>query len=90
MNCRTASSVCGAVGFAAIELLDARDELPPPNAEAENDDPSSEEPPPPPPAPLPLPLPLPAAEGSCGGWWRRRNRAPEGVRKAVMYAEAGG
>jgi hypothetical protein len=41
MNCRTASSVCGEVGFAAIELLDARDELPPPT---EKDEPSSDEP----------------------------------------------
>lgn len=31
----------------------------------------------------PRPLELPE-EGSCGGWWRRRKRAPLGVRKADM------
>lgn len=30
------------------------------------------------------------AEGNWGGWWRRRNRAPEGVRKADINAAAGG
>ena len=29
-------------------------------------------------------------EGSCGGWCSRRKRVPEGVRKAEMYAAAGG
>ena len=73
------------MGFAAIELLDAREDPPPPSAEAENDDPRSE--------PLPLPLPTipplppdapPVEEGSWGGWCRRRKRAPEGVRNAEM------
>jgi hypothetical protein len=47
MNWRTASSVCGEVGFAAIELDDARLELPLPKAEAEKLEPSKEEEPPP-------------------------------------------
>lgn len=36
------------------------------------------------------PRPPPVLEGRCGGWWRRRKRAPLGVRKAVIYAAAGG
>lgn len=43
MNWRTASSVCGEVGFAPIELDDALLELPPPRAEAEKLDPKSED-----------------------------------------------
>ena len=54
MNWRTASSVCGEVGFAPIELDDARLELPPPKAEAEKLAPSIEE----------DPLPVEAVEGS--------------------------
>lgn len=79
MNCRTASSVCGAVGFAAMLDAEAREPLPPPSADEENEDPRSEEDVPLVPAPGP-----PVEEGSCGGWCRRRKRAPEGVRKAVM------
>lgn len=46
-------------------------------AAPENDEPRSDEPP-------------VDADGSCGGWCRRRKRAPEGVRKAETYAAAGG
>jgi hypothetical protein len=67
MNWRTASSVCGEVGFAAMELVEPRARLP--------DEPSKDE--------DPRPLPLPEL-GSWGGWWRRRKRAPLGVRKAEM------
>lgn len=65
MNWRTASSVCGEVGFAAMELDEAR--------VVDPAVPSSEE------EPRPL-----VEEGRFGGWWRRRKRAPLGVRKAVM------
>lgn len=67
MNWRTASSVCGEVGFAATELDEAR--------VVDPDEPSSDD------EPSPLELP---DEGSWGGWWRRRKRAPLGVRKAEM------
>lgn len=73
MNWRTASSVCGDVGFAAMELVEPRARL--------LDEPSNDDDP----SPLLL-LEL----GSCGGWWRSRKRAPLGVRKAEMYAAAGG
>ena len=91
MNCRIASSVCGDVGLAAIELDEAREEV--------DDEGEDEETAPPPPVP-PLPPPprvdadndapiideAPAAvlEDICGGWWRSRKRAPDGVRKAEM------
>lgn len=68
MNWRTASSVCGEVGFAAIELDEARVVDP---AEPSNDD-------------DPRPPPVLVDEGRCGGWCSRRNRAPLGVRNAVM------
>lgn len=61
--------------MAAIEL----DEVlldPAPNADDENDELSNDEP--------------PVDAGSWGGWWRRRKRAPEGVRNADIYAAAGG
>lgn len=73
MNWRTASSVCGEVGFAATELDDAR--------VVEADEPSKDDEP---------RLPDVPDDGSGGGWWRRRNRAPLGVKKAEMYAVAGG
>jgi hypothetical protein len=38
----------------------------------------------------PIPLPVLVEEGRCGGWCSRRKRAPLGVRKAVIYAAAGG
>lgn len=73
MNWRTASSVCGDVGFAATELDEAR--------VVEAEDPRREE------APK---LPDVPEDGSWGGWCKRRNRAPLGVKKAEMYAVAGG
>jgi len=85
MNCRIASSVCGDVGLAAIELDEAREE--------DDDEGEADETPLPPVPPLPPPrvdAPIeeaPAAvlpEDICGGWWRRRKRAPDGVRKAEM------
>jgi hypothetical protein len=68
MNWRTASSVCGDVGFAATELDEAR--------VVDPADPSNDE--------DPRPLPVLVEEGRCGGWWRRRKRAPLGVRNAEM------
>lgn len=38
MNCRMASSVCGDVGFAAMEVEEARELLPPPMPEAVMED----------------------------------------------------
>lgn len=66
MNWRTASSVCGEVGFAAIELDEAR--------VVDPDAPKSED----------APRLLELLAGSCGGWCRRRKRAPLGVRKAEI------
>lgn len=60
-----------------MELDDARDEFALPSADAENDELSSDDPP-------------VDDDGSCGGWCRRMNRVPDGVRKADMYAAAGG
>lgn len=54
-----------------MELEDVRDEPAVPSAEAEKEELRSEDPP-------------VEEEGSWGGWWRRRNRVPEGVRKADM------
>jgi hypothetical protein len=56
------------VGLAAIELEEAR--VVEPAVPSSEDD--------------PRPLPVLVEEGRCGGWWRRRKRAPLGVRKAVM------
>jgi hypothetical protein len=74
MNCRMASSVCGDVGFAAIEVEEARELLPPPRVEAVMEE----------------VIEVEDEEGSWGGWCRRRKRAPEGVRNAEMCAAVGG
>lgn len=68
-----ASSVCGEVGFAAIELDEARDAVAALNelASEDVDDARPEVPP-----------VAVDEEGSCGGWWRRMKRVPDGVRKA--------
>lgn len=73
MNCRIASSVCGEVGFEAMELEVAREAAAAPRVLARED--VDDAMPPAPPAP-------PTEEGSWGGWCRRMKRVPEGVRKA--------
>lgn len=81
-----ASSVCGDVGFAAMELEDARDEVavaPAPKVEAVEAEREALMPP-------PTPAAADDEDGSWGGWWRSRNRTPEGVRKADMCAAVGG
>lgn len=92
MNCRMASSVCGEVGFAAMELEDAREEAPvrpPPKTDEEAEEVSEEDMKPPPPV-ADVAVVEEEEEGSCGGWCSRMNRAPEGVRNAEMCAAVGG
>ena len=82
MNCLIASSVCGEVGLFAIEVEEPREEEVEATVEerdreaveAERELPVMEDEGP--------PDALVDEEAGCGGWWRRRKRAPLPVRKA--------
>ena len=81
MNSRIASSVCGDVGFAAMEVEDAREEEVVEELGLRVEDEMTED----------------WTEGfvdeevgASGGWWRRRNLMLLPVRKQEMCEEVGG